>query len=814
MQKLASLDQLRILQASVLAHRGVDRLMDVMRDSREYVRNEGLLLMISLCEFNQEIQKITAFSSAFECLFHIIDKEVGNNDVIVLDALKLTHILLHGNPSNVMYFRETGCGDRLLPLLKVEGSDVWMLTDSKQEIVICALQILRALIPRHSSTAAESRHLLHKLGYSNVVLKLSLGRVNSLSIRMMALEVLGDFLLDESNEVRNWFQTATVFLPLQEEAGMTDMAQPALPRLVTVLLFSPSFNERITALGTFRCYLHSNEGGQIEIVTTITPSPNEIDEMEGDGTVPAIPLDSPNSKSGVGRRVMACLFSWNEGEVEKAERAWFACKVIAESLKNPTVKLHFLRTPLRMTVQDKELTTLMAGLVEMLQRVGSQTSEATPASSSSSSSSSGASGPTFSQNRRSPETKVILAGIMYLLITWMHECEEAVKAFIADPRNISILAELSTNHSRHADTHIQGFACLLLALCLTCNPDEPDSPFNKENLRGIITSIGREKLIETLSRLRFSKEFIGAEQDEFESGTSDEYEEADLDPQIPLSKKYDLWDVISMHLYDFDFTFLFKTVYESAMKALGTGKRKEKQGSSTPTPVTTEAALRVEYEQQIEHYKQLLEEAKSAQPVAQEATLVSDSLKEMLKGDQLEIGADWTVERTILEYKQMYQSLLAQNKGLEETMQSMSGVINDYEALVQQNQQQGDISDPQFAEAMKEKETLIEERTTMTEIIQRLETENALLREESKGHEKRANELLEKSKAGEQGEDRIRQLEEEVAAKEASVSSLEAEQEELLLCLVKEEMEVAKLRERVRQLEMEKGIPQEPKLSV
>ena len=814
MQKLASLDQLRILQASVLAHRGVDRLMDVMRDSREYVRNEGLLLMISLCEFNQEIQKITAFSSAFECLFHIIDKEVGNNDVIVLDALKLTHILLHGNPSNVMYFRETGCGDRLLPLLKVEGSDVWMLTDSKQEIVICALQILRALIPRHSSTANESRHLLHKLGYTGVVLKLSLGRVNSLSIRMMALEVLGDFLLDESNEIRNWFQTATVFLPLQEEAGMTDLAQPALPRLVTVLLFSPSFNERITALATFRCYLHSNENGQIEIVTTITPSPNEMDE---DPTVPAIPLDSPNSKSGVGRRTMACLFSWNEGEVEKAERAWFACRVIAESLKNPTVKLHFLRTPLRMTVQNKELTTLMAGLVEMLQKVGSQTTEATPPSSSSSSSSStpsggaASSGSAFSQNRRSPETKVILAGIMYLLTTWMHDCEEAVKAFIADPRNISILAELSTNHSRHADTHIQGFACLLLALCLTCNPDEPKSPFNKENLRGIITSIGQEKLVETLSRLRFSKEFISAEQDEFGSGSSDAYEEeADLDPEIPLSKKYDLWDVISMHLYDFDFTFLFKNVYENAMKVLGAGKRKDKSGLNS-SPVSTEAALRTEYEQQIEHYKKLLEEAKSAQPVAQEAALVSDSLKEKLQdGGELEIGVDWTVERTILEYKGMYQNVLEQNKALEETMQSMSGVINDYEALVAAQQQQPtDLSDPKLADAMKEKETLIDERNTMTEIIQRLETENALLREESKSHEKTANELLEKSKAGEEGEDRIRQLEELVASKEASVSSLEAEQEELLLCLVKEEMEVAKLKERVRQLEMEKGTPQE-----
>ncbi|MGH0128483.1 UNVERIFIED_CONTAM: hypothetical protein FKN15_034941 [Acipenser sinensis] len=58
---------------------GVSRLMDLLADSREVIRNDGLLLLQHLTKGNAAIQKIVAFENAFERLLDIITEE-GNSD--------------------------------------------------------------------------------------------------------------------------------------------------------------------------------------------------------------------------------------------------------------------------------------------------------------------------------------------------------------------------------------------------------------------------------------------------------------------------------------------------------------------------------------------------------------------------------------------------------------------------------------------------------------------------------------------------------------------------------------------------------------
>nr|KAF6432693.1 USO1 vesicle transport factor [Rousettus aegyptiacus] len=58
---------------------GVSRLMDLLADSREVIRNDGVLLLQALTRSNGAIQKIVAFENAFERLLDIITDE-GNSD--------------------------------------------------------------------------------------------------------------------------------------------------------------------------------------------------------------------------------------------------------------------------------------------------------------------------------------------------------------------------------------------------------------------------------------------------------------------------------------------------------------------------------------------------------------------------------------------------------------------------------------------------------------------------------------------------------------------------------------------------------------
>jgi hypothetical protein len=51
---------------------GLARLMDVLSDSREIIRNEVLLVLVALTRGNVEVQKIMAFEGAFDILFGIV----------------------------------------------------------------------------------------------------------------------------------------------------------------------------------------------------------------------------------------------------------------------------------------------------------------------------------------------------------------------------------------------------------------------------------------------------------------------------------------------------------------------------------------------------------------------------------------------------------------------------------------------------------------------------------------------------------------------------------------------------------------------
>ena len=81
------------------------RLIDLLDDSREIIRNSGLLLLLALTKSNAEIQKIVAFENAFEKLLGIIIEEgASDGDIIVQDCIELIHNLLQFNVSNQVFY--------------------------------------------------------------------------------------------------------------------------------------------------------------------------------------------------------------------------------------------------------------------------------------------------------------------------------------------------------------------------------------------------------------------------------------------------------------------------------------------------------------------------------------------------------------------------------------------------------------------------------------------------------------------------------------------------------------------------------------
>ncbi|KRZ08289.1 General vesicular transport factor, partial [Trichinella zimbabwensis] len=85
-------------------HVSLPRIIDLLQDNREVIRNFAVLLLLELSHGNVNIQKIIAFEDGFESLINIILDE--GNSVVSEDCLFLMYKMLKGNPSNVQLFRE------------------------------------------------------------------------------------------------------------------------------------------------------------------------------------------------------------------------------------------------------------------------------------------------------------------------------------------------------------------------------------------------------------------------------------------------------------------------------------------------------------------------------------------------------------------------------------------------------------------------------------------------------------------------------------------------------------------------------------
>ena len=141
------------LQSAVLnCPSGVERVLNLLKDSREIVRNEGLLLCGALVRGNMDLQKILAFQGAFEEVMKIIVDEEGpwTGPLIIKDAFNLISAMLCLNTSNQNYFRDSICFKQLAGLLSLpngeEEEDAGLWTSTRISNYLAALNILDGIL--------------------------------------------------------------------------------------------------------------------------------------------------------------------------------------------------------------------------------------------------------------------------------------------------------------------------------------------------------------------------------------------------------------------------------------------------------------------------------------------------------------------------------------------------------------------------------------------------------------------------------------------------------------------------------------------
>ena len=141
------------LQSAVLnSPLGVEKVLNLLKDSREIVRNEGLLFCGSLVRGSTDLQKILAFQGAFEQVMKIIvEEEDGPWDgpIIIQDAFNLIFELLNLNTANQTYFRDSICFKQLAGLLAFptsEGEEDCLWNRTRISNYLAALSLLDGIL--------------------------------------------------------------------------------------------------------------------------------------------------------------------------------------------------------------------------------------------------------------------------------------------------------------------------------------------------------------------------------------------------------------------------------------------------------------------------------------------------------------------------------------------------------------------------------------------------------------------------------------------------------------------------------------------
>ncbi|OWF47972.1 General vesicular transport factor p115 [Mizuhopecten yessoensis] len=246
---------------------GVSKLMDLLSDSREIIRNDALLLLIQLTKNNANLQKIVAFENAFERLFDVITEE-GDSDggIVVEDCLLLLLNLLKNNASNQNFFRESSFIQRLSPFFNLKSDQQasqpgW--SAQKVTNIHKMLQLVRTLVSPNSpqqQMSACQRSMFQ------------CGLVQQLCTILMASGVPADVLTEVN--------TGHSHVVLDINGLLLVIIIPAIVVLLMSMVNEKQpFTLRCAVLYCFQSFLYRNEIGQSQIVQTLLPTSSDANTI-------------------------------------------------------------------------------------------------------------------------------------------------------------------------------------------------------------------------------------------------------------------------------------------------------------------------------------------------------------------------------------------------------------------------------------------------------------------------------------------------------------------------------------------------------
>jgi intracellular protein transport protein USO1 len=221
----------RLQECILSAPLGVSRLVGVLDDARDAVRNAGLLLLVDLTSgANEDLRKIVAFEDVFGKVFALIQMEGGLAEagITAQDCLSLLANLVKGSSSNQTMFRESGCVTQMAQLLQQafppSEQEAPYAVPNREKSAFGLLQLLRLFFVAGESSTPQNQASFFKAGTAQILIDLGFeGRLPT-PIRAAALQCAADLIANNA-PLQESFAALTVVLPSESEPPSLSSSQ-------------------------------------------------------------------------------------------------------------------------------------------------------------------------------------------------------------------------------------------------------------------------------------------------------------------------------------------------------------------------------------------------------------------------------------------------------------------------------------------------------------------------------------------------------------------------------------------------------------
>ncbi|KAJ3950731.1 Vesicle-mediated ER to Golgi transport protein, partial [Colletotrichum fioriniae] len=449
---------------------GISRLVAVLDDSREAIRNEAITLLTFLTPSSTDIQKLVAFENAFDRLFGIISAEgsLPEGDRVVEDCLILVANLLRRNPSNQSLFRESGGIHRLSVLL--EGAEKAQRVDAeiaawaqaqRDRNIYALLAVVRLFLVAGAVGTPQNQLAFWQHGLLFHALQLAFSHVAQLPIKAEALVTCAD-IIKGNPSLQEGFAQLEVPSPLESPSAAGSGQANGVAKVYVIdglldLTLSvqdlEAFDLRLAACDCLKAYFHNHADIRLHFLRRAI----EGHDMGADETANVLTV---------------LLRPSSDAAVANPYRSWFASTIMMHLVfDNPKAKNLVMAVSEGDAESGEEVVTSIQTIAAHL----------------------------ISCLNRDEDSRVVV-GYLMLLLCWMFEDLDAVNDFLGEGANTQSLIQ-AVNHPYATGDLVQGLCAMLLGVLYEFSTK--DSPIPRADLHSILLSrMGRERYIDKLSKLR------------------------------------------------------------------------------------------------------------------------------------------------------------------------------------------------------------------------------------------------------------------------------------------------------------------------